>query len=110
MSNTEIVEIGGYTLRAQELEEGRWVGEIVERSVPQLTSTSLANLREQFKSVIGALAENEAELEGEPLDTRQDAVLHHLHSYPLNNVSATGDEDYMPAEPGEEISRERWED
>ncbi len=110
MSNTEIIEIGGYTLRAQELEEGRWVGEIVERSVPQLTSTSLDNLREQFRSVIGALAENEAAVEGESLDTRQDAMLHHLHSYPLNNVSAAADEDYRPAEPGEEISRERWED
>lgn len=110
MGNTETIEIGGFTMRAQELEEGRWVGEILDRAVPQLTSTSLANLKEQFRSVTAALAENEAALEGQSLDTRQDAMLHHLHSYPLENVSAAGDEDYRPAEPGEQVSRERWED
>ncbi len=111
MPRTEIIEFSGHTLRAQELEEGRWVGEVVERAVPQLTATSLDNLEEQFKSVIGALAKNEAAVEGMGLDTRQDAMMHQLHLNPMMGVAETeADGDYQPPEPGEDISRERWED
>lgn len=108
MPRTEIIEFSGHTLRAQEIEEGRWVGEVVERAVPQLTATSRDNLEEQFKSVIGALSKNEA-VEGMGLDTRQDAMMHQLHASPMMGVTET-DDNYRPPEPGEDISRERWED
>lgn len=109
MPETETIEFSGYTLRAQELEEGRWVGEVVERAVPQLTATSLSNLEEQFKSVIGALAKNEAEADGLGLEEKQDAMLSHLHLNPLSTTTEM-DRDYEPAESGDDISKERWED
>lgn len=105
----QTIEFSGHTMRAQELEEGRWVGEVVERAIPQLTATSLDNLEEQFKSVIGALAKNEAAVEGMGVDTRQDAMMHQLHLNPMMDVTEK-DGDYKPPEPGEDISRERWED
>lgn len=109
MPKTENIEFSGFTLRAQEVEEGRWVGEILERAVPQLTATSRSNLEEQFKSVIGALTKNEAAVEGMRLDQRQDAMLHNLHANPMMDATEA-DQDYQPPETGDDISRERWED
>jgi len=109
MPKTETIEFNGYTLRAQEIEQGRWIGEVVERALPQLTATSRDNLEQQFRSVIGALIKNEAAVEGMGLDKRQDAMLHQLHANPMMDVTEA-DDDYQPPEPGEDVSRERWED
>ncbi|SRR5690554_4379517 len=108
-TDTEVIEAGGYTLRAQELEDGTWVGEIAERAVPQLTADSLANLETQFRSMIGSLTENESALEDRPFDLQEDALLHRLHAQSPSNL-AQPDQDRRPPEPGEKISRERWED
>ncbi len=107
--DTDVIEAGGYTLRAQELEDGTWVGEIMERAVPQLTADSRANLETQFRSMIGSLTENESALEDRPFDLREDALLHRLHAQSPSSL-AQPDQDRRPPEPGEKISRERWED
>lgn len=106
---SEVFESGGYTLHAHERQDGTWVGEIMERAVPRLTAESLDSLETQFKSIIAAFSENEAQLEGAPLDTREDAMLHRLHAYAPRNLTQP-DKDYRPPEPGEKLSRERWED
>lgn len=101
---SEKLEVGGFTMVAQEQPDGNWVGEIVDRAVPQLTAKSLDDLEEQFRSVLGTLAENEAELEGEPLNTSQDAMLHRLHTYPSTTVSGLGTDEVDGPPP------EDWED
>lgn len=108
-TKAERIEAGGYTLLAVEREDGSWIGEIVDRAVPRLTADSRANLEKQFRSMIGSLSENESQLEGQPLDTREDAILHRLHAYSPRHL-AQPDADFRPPEPGEKISRERWED
>lgn len=106
---SEVIESGGFTLRAHELDDGTWVGEIMERAVPRLTAESLSSLETQFRSMIAAFSENEAQVEGAPLDTREDALLHRLHAYAPRDLTQP-DRDFRPPEPGQKISRERWED
>lgn len=112
MARTETVEFSGYTMEAREQADGSWVGEVIDRAVPQMTATSLDNLEEQFRSVIGALAENEAQVDNETYDSSHNALHHHLHAHPLGSATRPGghDHDHRPPEPGEEIPRERWED
>lgn len=87
MARTETIETGGYSMRAEQLPDGTWTGEVVERALPRLQADSLHNLKLEFTSIIATLVENEAELTGEALDTREDVLLRNLHAYPSGTAS-----------------------
>ena len=113
MPATETVETGGYSMRAEQLPDGSWTGEVVERALPRLQADSLENLKTEFESVIRTLVENEAELTGESLDTREDALLHNMHAYPsgtapVADMDMTGRPEHGLPEP--EAKEEPWED
>lgn len=80
-SRAEIIAAGGFTLRAHELEDGSWSGEVVGRRVPGLRAASWADLAYKFDHVIGEFVAAERELEGVPLETREDAVLSSWYHY-----------------------------
>src|SRR5690625_2143577 len=112
MATTETVETGGYSMRAEQLPDGTWTGEVVERALPRLQADTLDNLKTEFESVIRALVENEAELTGESLDTREDALLRNVHLYP-SGTAPVADMDMVDRPdhglPEPEIREDAWQ-
>ncbi len=80
-TRAEVIASGGFTLRARELEDGTWSGEIVGRDVPGLQAGSWADLAYKFDHFIGEFAVESAEIEGVPLETREDAALRSEYAY-----------------------------
>lgn len=112
MATTETVETGGYSMRAEQLPDGTWTGEVVERALPRLQADTLDNLKTEFESVIRALVENEAELTGESLDTREDALLRNVHLYP-SGTAPVADMDMVDRPdhglPEPEVREDAWQ-
>lgn len=80
-TRAEVIASGGFTLRARELEDGTWSGEILGRDVPGLTAASWADLAYKFDHVIGEFAVTAAQIEGVPLETLEDSALCGWYSY-----------------------------
>ena len=105
----ETMDLGGMRARVMQQADGSWVAESLDRQLPRFTADSLADLREQAKSMLAELGENEPAGPPTPEDVRTNAHIHGVTSTGPIGVSE-GDLGTHPVVPGEDAVQEDWED
>lgn len=107
MTEAQIFETGGVRVQASRQPDGSWIGQVLDRQLPQLTAGSLPELKEQCRSMLAELAANEA-ADDVPGTVRRDALLQGGISATGPVAVSEGDLGFQPVVPGPD--EEDWED
>lgn len=107
MTEAQIFETGGVRVQATQQPDGSWTGLVLDRQLPQLVADSLAELKEQCRSMLAELAANEA-ADDVPGTVRGEALLHGGIASTGPVAVSEGDLGFQPVVPGPD--EEDWED